>query len=169
MRGSGLRGKRNECTGTSEAAGVRAVGTEVFVYGTLTDPEQVARVVSTVEFRGEATLDGLHRVAGDYPTLAPGGHVAGRVLETPDVEALDAYESVERGLYVRVSVPRVPDGEREQDDNCVEIYVGDPVALGADAERPGTGSLREHVRRFCRENEVEVRPHGRRNGRHLYV
>jgi hypothetical protein len=29
-----------------------------------------------------ATLHGLHRVEGQYPTLAPGGSVAGRVLRT---------------------------------------------------------------------------------------
>ncbi|PSQ46173.1 gamma-glutamylcyclotransferase, partial [Halobacteriales archaeon SW_6_65_15] len=55
---------------------------DVFVYGTLTDPAQVARVVSEFEFRGSATLDGLHRVEGEYPTLAPCGEVSGRVLRT---------------------------------------------------------------------------------------
>ncbi|USZ66721.1 gamma-glutamylcyclotransferase [Halorussus salilacus] len=63
---------------------------DAFVYGTLTDPERVARVVSAFEFRGDAVLDGLHRVEGEYPTLAPGGSVRGRILRTPDVEALDA-------------------------------------------------------------------------------
>lgn len=139
---------------------------EVFVYGTLTDPEQVARVLSTFEFHGGATLDGLRRVEGEYPTLAPGGAATGRLLETPDIEELDAYEGVERGLYVRVSVP-LADGsgasadrereERDERDERVELYVGDPATLGADAEWPGSGSFAERVRRFCRENEVVVR------------
>jgi len=132
----------------------------VFVYGTLTDPEQVARVCSTFEFRGPATLDGLHRVEGEYPTLAPGGEATGRLLETPDIGKLDAYEGVERGLYVRVSVPAVYgsecDADRERDER-VELYVGDPAALGADAEWPGSEPFAERVRRFCRENEVAVR------------
>ena len=42
---------------------------------------------------------------GTYPTLAPGGQTEGRLLVTPDVDALDAYEGVDRGLYARVSVP----------------------------------------------------------------
>ncbi len=141
---------------------------DVFVYGTLTDPEQVARVCSTFEFRGAATLDGLHRIEGEYPTLAPGGEATGRLLETPEIETLDAYEGVERGLYVRVSVPRA-DGEKarvERDanrgrDERVELYVGDPAAIGADAEWPGTGTFAERVRRFCRANEVVVRRSGR--------
>ncbi len=87
----------------------------VFVYGTLTDPDRIASVVETFEFVGTATLVGLHRVEGRYPTLAPGGETEGRLLDTPDVEALDAYEGVERGLYCRVTVP---DG--------IAVYVGDP-------------------------------------------
>lgn len=133
---------------------------EVFVYGTLTDPERVARVCPTFEFRGEATLDGLHRTEGEYPTLAPGGVTTGRLLETPDIEELDAYEGVDRGLYVRVSVPAVAGSEDDpnrEGDERVELYVGDPAALGADAEWPGSGSFAERVRRFCRENGVSVR------------
>lgn len=82
---------------------------QVFVYGTLTDPDRVAEVVEDWTFVGDAVLEGMHRVEGDYPTLAPGGSVAGRVLETPDVDRLDAYEGVDRGLYVRVPVAVAPD------------------------------------------------------------
>jgi gamma-glutamylcyclotransferase (GGCT)/AIG2-like uncharacterized protein YtfP len=126
---------------------------DVFVYGTLTDPAQVARVVSEFEFRGPATLDGLHRVEGEYPTLAPCGEVSGRVLRTTEIEALDAYEGVERGLYVRVSVP----WNEERTDREVAVYVGDPDALGADAEWPGDGSFADRVRQFVREEAVVVR------------
>ncbi|NHN60907.1 MULTISPECIES: gamma-glutamylcyclotransferase [Halorussus] len=147
---------------------------DVFVYGTLTDPEQIARVVSEFEFRGPAVLEGLHRVDGEYPTLAPGGTVPGRVLRTPEVEALDAYEGVATGLYVRVSVPLVrgesgddfagesnangdesnaDTGERE-----VDVYVGDPDALGADVEWPAAEPFPAAVERFCRGNEVVVQP-----------
>lgn len=110
----------------------------VFVYGTLTDPDRVETVLggprsasegsretppagtdettsaeaTAHEFVGRATIDGLHRVDGEYPTLAPGGSVEGRLLEVTDdgLSAIDAYEGVDRGLYVRVGVP-VADGE----------------------------------------------------------
>ncbi|MFC4448498.1 gamma-glutamylcyclotransferase family protein [Halorussus aquaticus] len=126
---------------------------DVFVYGTLTHPERVASVVSAHEFLGEATLHGLHRVDGRYPTLAPGGTVSGRVLRTKEIEALDAYEGVETGLYVRVSVPR----DAPESDAAVAVYVGDPDSLGADTEWPGRGSFPERVRRFVRENGVVLR------------
>lgn len=148
----------------------------MFVYGTLTDPDRVARVVSEFEFRGEATLEGLRRVEAEYPTLAPGGEVAGRILRTSEVAALDAYEGVERGLYVRASVPLADEAGE------VAVYVGDPDALGADVEWPdesdeegekfgggdkegeassegdGERSFAEKVERFVRESGVVVRP-----------
>lgn len=126
----------------------------VFVYGTLTDPERVARVASEFEFRGPATLNGLHRVEGEYPTLAPGGEVSCRVLQTPEIEALDAYEGIESGLYVRASIPLESPSSREG----VSVYVGDPDALGADADWPGDGSFAERVRQYVREESVVVRP-----------
>ena len=133
---------------------------DVFVYGTLTDPAQVARVASEFECRGPATLDGLRRVEGEYPTLAPGGEVTGRVLRTTEIEALDRYEGVERGLYVRVAVP----WEGAEDREAVNVYVGDPGAIGADAEWPGDGTFAERVRRFVREENVVVRS-GTRDGK----
>lgn len=72
--------------------GAEAAAMEVFVYGTLTNRQQAAAALSTFEFDGPATLEGLHRVEGAYPTLAPGGSVAGRLLHTPAVERLDRYE-----------------------------------------------------------------------------
>ena len=128
---------------------------DVFVYGTLTDPEQVARVVTEFEFRDDAILDGLHRVEGEYPTLAPGGEVSGRILRTPEIEAIDAYEGVESGLYVRVSIPL----ESSENSEEISVYVGDPDALGADADWPEKGTFPERVRRFVREESVVVRPH----------
>lgn len=131
---------------------------DVFVYGTLTDRAQVARILPEFEFGEDAVLDGLRRVEGEYPTLAPGGSVSGRVLRTPEVERLDAYEGVESGLYTRVSVPRAEFDSVELRSDTVELYVGDPDALGADATWPGEGSFPERVRQFVREREVVVRP-----------
>lgn len=126
---------------------------DVFVYGTLTDPETAASVLETVEYLGPATLDGLHRVDGRYPTLAPGGSTDGRLLRTPDVRALDQYEGVDQGLYVRVSIPHTSATGPES----VDCYVGDPDTLDAPADWPGEGPFETRVRRFVRTNDVSVR------------
>lgn len=122
-----------------------------FVYGTLTDRSQVETLLDRYELGPEATLRGLHRIDGRYPTLAPGGEVSGRLLKTPEIDRLDAYEGVESGLYVRLSVP-VTDG------GSAEFYVGDPERLEADAEWPGTGPLKERVRSYLTSHEVEIEP-----------
>lgn len=124
---------------------------EVFVYGTLTDHATASAILDEYEYRGSAELVGLHRVDGRYPTLAPGGTTAGRILATPERDALDAYEGVDRGLYCRQSVPRA-DG-----DGTVECYVGDPAALNAPVDWPGEDSFPERVARFCADTHVVVR------------
>ena len=79
---------------------------DVFVYGTLTDSGTAASVLSTVEYRGEARLSGLHRVDGEYPTLAPGGSVRGRILATDELDRLDS--GIEHGCALRdISDPTV--------------------------------------------------------------
>lgn len=120
----------------------------VFVYGTLTDPDRADAVLDDYTYCGPAVLDGCRRVDGTYPTLAPGGRVRGRLLSTAEVEALDAYEGVGEGLYVRVSVPA--------DGGTVETYVGDPDALDAPATWPGDGSFAERVRAYVRNRDVRV-------------
>jgi gamma-glutamylcyclotransferase (GGCT)/AIG2-like uncharacterized protein YtfP len=126
---------------------------DVFVYGTLTDPARVASVVDAYAYLGSAVLDGLHPVEGEYPTLAPGGRTGGRLLRTDDVAALDRYEGVADGLYVRVAVPY-----RGDDPDEVWVYVGDPDRLGADADWPGEGSLAERVERYVASEDVFVTP-----------
>jgi len=132
---------------------------DVFVYGTLTDASRGAAVLDEFAYVGPATLSGLHRVEGRYPTLAPGGSVAGRLLRTDEVDALDRYEGVDRGLYVRVSVP-VVDGEAADDSpdrpEEAEVYVGDPARLDAPADWPGDGGFGARVRRFVREQAVRL-------------
>jgi gamma-glutamylcyclotransferase (GGCT)/AIG2-like uncharacterized protein YtfP len=120
---------------------------DVFVYGALTNPEQVARVVDSYVFVGPATLHGLHLVDGQYPTLAPGGAAGGRLLRTDAVERLDAYERVDEGLYVRVAVPRT-------DGGTAAVYVGDPARLGAAVDWPGTGPFADRVRDYVRDDVV---------------
>ena len=144
---------------------------DVFVYGTLTDPERVEGVLAEYAFGGEMVLRGLYHVDGTYPTLAPGGQVAGRLLKTPEIERLDRYEGVERGLYVRVAVPveNKGDGARTEGPNeegsngsderrTVAVYVGDPAALGlnSEIEWPGDGSFAERVERYARDRSVRV-------------
>lgn len=111
----------------------------VFVYGTLTDPARVDRVLDDWRFDDDAVLTGAHRVEGRYPTLAPGGEVTGRLLVTSELPTLDTHERVTDGLYVRVPVPLVDGGD------CW-CYVGDPDRLDAPATWPGEGDLAERVR-----------------------
>jgi gamma-glutamylcyclotransferase (GGCT)/AIG2-like uncharacterized protein YtfP len=128
---------------------------DTFVYGTLTEPARVAEVVESYVFVGAARLDGLHAVEGRYPTLAPGGSTAGRLLRTAEVGALDAYEGVEDGLYVRVAVPF--DGGDDDPDE-VAVYVGDPERLDAPASWPGEGPLEARVASYVAREGVAVRP-----------
>ncbi len=132
---------------------------DVFVYGTLTNPQQVERVVDSYVFVGSAVLHGLHPVEGRYPTLAPGGDVAGRVLRTDDVDALDRYEGVGRGLYVRVPVPWTGLDRTDDDSETVAVYVGDPDRLDVTEpiEWPGTGSFVERVEAYVANGDVSIR------------
>lgn len=132
---------------------------DVFVYGTLTNPEQVAQVVDSYSFVGSAVLDGMHPVEGRYPTLAPDGSVGGRVLRTDDIDSLDAYEGVDRGLYVRVDVPWADTRDSLDGGESVGVYVGDPELLGvADAVSwPGSGTLADRIERYIRTESVSVR------------
>jgi len=120
-----------------------------FVYGTLTDPDTAAELLDSFSYDGPATLHGLHRVEGAYPTLLPGGSADGRILETPDVERLDRYEGVDSGLYVRVSLPC-------EDGRAVETYVGDPGRLGVADEWPGDGPFADRVRAYIDDHDVSV-------------
>lgn len=122
----------------------------VFVYGTLTDPDRLHAVDPAGDIGPPATLVGADRLEGRYPTIVPGdGSVEGRLAEA-NLEALDAYEGVERGLYARVSVPT---GESVPNE-AVETYVGDPARLGVAASWPGDGSLSERAGAYLREHAV---------------
>ncbi len=123
--------------------------TTVFVYGTLRDDELVAGLLARYSWCGDAVLEGLHRVEGHYPTLAPGGSVTGRLLETPGIEPLDRYEGVDRGLYVRVELPLA--------DGSASVYVGDPDAIDAPADWPGTGPFADRVEGYLEDHDVRVR------------
>lgn len=133
----------------------------VFVYGTLTDPDRVEAVLRSVpnadyEFGSTAVLEGLHRVEGEYPTLAPGDRIEGRLLSVDErgLEGLDRYEGADRGLYERISVPR-----EDPDADEVWVYVGDPDRLGV-AERvdwPDGSSLEDRVRAYVSGRGVVIR------------
>ncbi|ADQ68276.1 aig2-like family protein [Halogeometricum borinquense DSM 11551] len=122
-----------------------------FVYGTLTDAERVDSLLDDWSYGPTVELDGLHRVEGRYPTLAPGGSVHGRILRTDDVATLDEYEGVASGLYIRVEVPRDDGGE-------AFVYVGDAARLDADAEWPGSGPLRTRVTQYLDANRAIIKP-----------
>ncbi|NKE35422.1 gamma-glutamylcyclotransferase [Natronococcus sp. JC468] len=131
----------------------------VFVYGTLTDPDRVEAVLRSVpnasyELGATAVLEGLCRVEGEYPTLAPGGRTEGRLLSVDEsgLEALDRYEGVDRGLYERIAVPH-----EDADADCW-IYVGDPDRLGADGrvDWPDGPSFEERVRTYVSARDVAV-------------
>jgi len=127
---------------------------DVFVYGTLTEPERVGELLDSFVFVGPATLTGLRLVEGEYPTLAPGGETAGRLLRTDEIDPLDEYERVDDDLYVRVVVPLdAPEGYPSE----AIVYVGDPDRLDADATWPGDGPFRERVLRYRSTADVTVR------------
>lgn len=135
----------------------------VFVYGTLTDPDRVETVLASVpgaryELESRATLEGLRRSEGEYPTLAPGDRVEGRLLAVDErgLEALDRYEGVDRGLYERIAVPHA-DGTDDGDD--VWIYVGDPGRLEVTecVDWPEGRSLTERVLTYVSRHDVVVR------------
>lgn len=129
----------------------------VFVYGTLTDPERADQLLDSYAYVGAAELRGLHRVDGDYPTLAPGGSVTGRLLRTDDIATLDAYEGVDHGLYARLSVPLSGASDAGADPpDTVAVYVGDPAHLSAAAEWPGDASFPACVREFIEDEPVSV-------------
>jgi gamma-glutamylcyclotransferase (GGCT)/AIG2-like uncharacterized protein YtfP len=131
---------------------------DCFVYGTLTDPDRAASVLDGFEYRDDAILRGMHRVEGTYPTLAPGDTVHGRLLRTAAVDALDRYEGVERGLYVRVSVPFDDADTETAGSESVAVYVGNPEALSVEGVSwPGSGSFRERVERYICGESVSVR------------
>lgn len=133
----------------------------VFVYGTLTDSGCAAHVLDEFAYRGDAILEGLHCVEGAYPTLAPSGEVEGRLLQTEEMAALDAYEGVDRGLYACVSVPLADepsiDASRETAGETVAVYVGDPEKLDARVSWPGIGPFATRVERYVCERSVCVR------------
>lgn len=122
----------------------------VFVYGTLTRSTRVSDLLEDWRFAGAAVLEGVHRVNGRYPTLAPGGQTAGRLLQTPQLAVLDGYEGVDTGLYVRVAVPVVDGGQ-------AWVYIGDPNRLEAAADWPGTGPFAERVRTYIESAPVRLR------------
>lgn len=130
---------------------------DYFVYGTLTDPDRASAVLDEYEFGPDAVLSGLHLVDGTYPTLAPGGDVRGRILRTDEVAALDAYEGVDAGLYVRVNVPcEVGDWAT----GTAVVYVGDPDRLGVaePVNWPGDGPLAARIRQYVENKGVTIRP-----------
>lgn len=144
---------------------------DVFVYGTLTEPDRVAEVLDSFVFVGPATLTGLRLVEGRYPTLAPvdgatagndrrAAETAGRLLRTEEIDALDEYERVDDGLYRRATVPLdAPDGPDATDRHPDEaaVYIGDPNRLDADATWPGDGGFDERVAAHLDRSDVRVR------------
>mgnify|MGYP000087705383 CR=1 FL=1 len=130
----------------------------VFVYGTLTDDERVASLLDSYRFVGAATCVGLRRVDGRYPTLVPGDSVTGRLLETDDIERLDRYEGVDRGLYHRVSVSLASSLAATVSTPTASVYLGEPAALGLgslDQYWPGTGAFSARVERYLPATRIE--------------
>jgi gamma-glutamylaminecyclotransferase len=129
----------------------------VFVYGTLTNPERAQQVLDRCEYTGHATLIGLHRIEGRYPTLVPNGSVQGRILQTDSdgLDALDDYESVHRGLYVRKSVP----ASVLTDERSIEVYIGDSERLSACDRWPGDEPFTERVERYITTHNVHIQVH----------
>lgn len=124
-----------------------------FVYGTLTDPERLARVLDEWTVEGSAVLEGLHRVDGEYPTLAPGGQTSGQLIRTGERDRLDRYEGVSQGLYICIEIPVATGGS-------AGVYVGDPAKLAAPDDWPGDGSFSARLAAYLDENTVMIRRNG---------
>jgi gamma-glutamylcyclotransferase (GGCT)/AIG2-like uncharacterized protein YtfP len=123
---------------SADAAGRASTAQHLFVYGSLTDPRTVDRVLGHVH-RGErlrARLAGYERMqhpSYGYPflTTREGAHVEGVLLmdlSQADLQTLDAYEEVDQGFYTRTRVEVEafgcgPRGAHMQ----VETYIGGPV------------------------------------------
>jgi gamma-glutamylaminecyclotransferase len=129
----------------------------VFVYGTLTNSECAQQVLDRCEYVGHATLVGLHRIEGRYPTLIPDGSTQGRILQTDSdgLDALDSYEGVHRGLYVRKSVPV----STSTDEWSIEMYIGDPDRLDARGGWPGDEPFTERVERYITTHDIHIQMH----------
>lgn len=130
----------------------------VFVYGTLTDDEQVAALLDSYRFVGDAVCVGFRRVDGRYPTLVPGESVTGRLLETAEIDRLDRYEGVDRGLYHRVSVPLASSLAASVATTAATVYLAAPGALGIgslDQHWPGEGAFADRIDRHLSTVHIE--------------
>ena len=141
----------------------------VFVYGTLTDDSQVADLLDSYRFVGDAVCRGLTRLDGRYPTLAPGGAdeagetgetVSGRLLETSERERLDRYEGVDRGLYHRFTLPVDTESEEPVEYDTANVYIGAPAGLGIDPPPehrwPGDGAFPDRVAAYLSARAVKI-------------
>jgi len=139
--------------------------TVVFVYGTLTDREQVSTLLAKYTFGPSAICHGLHRVDSRYPTLVPGGEVTGRLLSTPELDRLDRYEGVDRGLYCRVRLPLesassdVSDTDHSVFDvETAAVYIGEPSKLGVEPEVdwPEAEGFSQSVTAYLETHPVQI-------------
>jgi len=141
------------------------------VYGTLTDRQQVSTLLTEFTFGPSAVCHGLQRVDGRYPTLVPGGEVAGRLLSTPELDRLDRYEGVDRGLYCRVMVPvqsarssETNDADQNDADHSAfdvetaAVYVGEPskIGVGPEVGWPDAEGFSQSVTTYIETNSVQI-------------
>lgn len=125
-----------------------------FVYGTLTDEQQVAELLPEYQFKRRAVCRGLKRVDGSYPTLVPGDSVEGRLLATPAQARLDRYEGVEQGLYHRVQLPLSP---QRPNHTSATVYIARPTKVGLTAETAWPAeAFPECVVSYCETSDVEI-------------
>ena len=143
--------------------------TVVFIYGTLAGPTRVSELLTEYTFGPSAVCHGLRRVDGRYPTVVPGGRTTGRLLSTTEIDRLDSYEGVDRGLYCRVQVPlqsphgsgagnRSDTGQPASDVDAVGIYVGEPTALGLSGAVgwPEAERFSRSVSEYLQTHSVEI-------------
>ena len=130
----------------------------VFVYGTLTDDAQVDTLLDSYRFVGDAVCVGFKRVDGRYPTLVPGESVTGRLLETDEIDRLDRYEGVDRGLYDRVSISLASSLAASLSASTADVYLAAPTAIelgSLDEYWPGEGAFADRVDRQLPTTHIE--------------
>lgn len=100
---------------------------QVFVYGTLRDPDTLSRLLRRVPPMKTARVDNYKKIFDQdigYPTAVSekGSFIDGSILQgigARDLSLLDDYEHIRSGVYKRITVKALPVGTK----TSVEVFM----------------------------------------------